>query len=142
MKKQILIKAKHNLTTKLVNGHYPSNINYKNNKIDTVAKTIDGEPYIEISEKEWKDNGHKQMIIDNDIYKEYVKSDAELLQEVKNQAIGNRKQYLKSSFEDICIDYEPDNIPKAIKDKRILVRKEIKQIEQETDIKKIIIKFE
>ncbi len=136
------IRVKYNKKTNLVTGYFPDFMNYKNNVIDKKNKTIDGEPYIEITQEEWKNGNNKKMIIENGIYKKYVKSNDELLQEAKNHAIGNRKQYLKSSFEEICIDYEIDNIPKAIKDKRMLARQEIKQIEQETAINKIITKFE
>lgn len=136
-KMKMKIKVKYNSTTNIVNGYFPENVNYKNNAIDTELKTIDGEPYVEITQEEWEANRAKQMVVENGIYKEYVKSDNELLQEAKSQAIGNRKHYLKNSG----WYYESDTIPQGIKDKRILARTGINQIEQETDINNIVIDF-
>lgn len=136
------IKVRHDSVTKIVNGYFPDDVNYKNNVIDIVGKTIDGEPYIDITQEDWESNRSKQMIVANGIYKEYVKTDDELLQETKIKAIANREKYLIDNFKDIAINYDVDNIPQKIKDKRILTRTEINQIKQEPDIEKIMIEFE
>ena len=64
------------------------------------------------------------------------------LEEAKQKAIENRKVYLNST--DWYIAREADQLnsyPEEIKDKRILARTEINQIEQETDINNITVIF-
>jgi hypothetical protein len=84
------IKIKYNSETNLIQGNYPSSRNYPNIIIDEEAKTIDGSPYIEITNQEHQDNLGKTMCVIDDIYQEFVKSDSELLKEsidVKRQEL-------------------------------------------------------
>jgi hypothetical protein len=65
-----MIKAKYNSKTTLIEGYFPDNINYPNNNIDTVNKTIDGEPYIEIEADQQVFD--KQMCVVDGVYQEFV----------------------------------------------------------------------
>jgi len=78
------IKAKYNSETGLVIGYYPDNLSYKNNTFDINEKTVDGSPYIDISEKEWEGNIGEQMAVEDGIYQLYIKSSEELIDEAKN----------------------------------------------------------
>lgn len=138
----MIIKVKYDQETSLVKGYFPSEISYKNNMIDTKNKTIDGEPYIEITQEDWESSRDKKMIVENGIYKEYIKPDSILLQEAKKEAIANRIAYLNSTDWYILREYDQSNsYPQEIKDKRIIARTEINQIEQETNINNIVIDF-
>ena len=87
-----MIKAKYNSTTTLIEGYFPDNISYSNNTIDTNAQTIDGDPYIEITEQEHKDNMGKTMCVISDTYQEYTKTTAELLAEAQSSKCGEISQ--------------------------------------------------
>lgn len=129
-KKTFFVKVNYDPITGLVKGNYPNKIKYK-----SVPK-----PFIEIKETD-QDKSGKQMCVIDGVYQEYIKSDGELLEEAKREAVHNRENYLISSFKEIMISYEPGNIPQEIKDKRILARTEIKQIKKEIDINNIVIDF-
>ena len=74
--------------------------------------------------------------------KEPEPTEEELLKIAIDQAIENRKGYLFSTDWYILREYDqPNSYPQEIKNKRILARTEINQIEQETDIEKIVIPF-
>jgi len=71
-----MIKVHYDIQTFLIKGYYPDSINY--NSIP--------EPFIEI-----EDNAQildKEMMVKDGIYQEYIKSDLELLNEIKNQKIA------------------------------------------------------
>ena len=82
------IRVKYNIETTLVEGNFPLSINYPNTVIDEEAKTIDGSPYIEITDEEHQANLGKNMVVVNGNYQEYVKTSDELLQEAKNNKIA------------------------------------------------------
>jgi len=132
MKKHIKVINQNGLAV-----YFPSFISYKNIKINTKTKTIDGMSYIEITQDEWENNRSKRMIVKNGEYMEEIKSNNQLLEEAKNAAIHSRETYLKNTG----WYYESDTMPEDIKNKRVLTRQEINQIEQETDINKIVIDF-
>lgn len=74
--------------------------------------------------------------------KEAEPTQEELLKSTIDQAVGNRKNYLNSTNDYALRELdEPGTYPQDIKDKRILARTEINQIEQEMDIEKIVINF-
>ena len=84
-----MIKTKYNSKTTLVEGYFPDNINYPNNNIDTVNKTIDGEPYIEIEADQQVFD--KQMCVANNVYQEFVPTPEVQLQEAKDSKIAQMK---------------------------------------------------
>jgi hypothetical protein len=84
-----MIKVKYNSQTTLVEGYFPDNINYPNNDIDTVNKTIDGEPYIEIEANQQVFD--KQMCVVNNEYQEFVPTPEVQLQEAKDAQIAQMK---------------------------------------------------
>jgi len=84
-----MIKVKYNSETTLVEGYFPDNINYPNNNIDTVNKTIDGEPYIEI-EADQQVIGITMCVVD-DVYKEFIPAPEVQLQEAKDAKIAQMK---------------------------------------------------
>ena len=78
------IKVKYNQQSTKVEGYFPNSIKYKNNIIDEQSKTIDGNPYIEITEQEHKAMLGKNMCVVDGIFKEYIKTNTELLAEAKS----------------------------------------------------------
>jgi len=86
-----MIRVKYNLDTKQVLGNYPSSINYPSITIDEKKKTITDSsgtfPYIEITKEQHEANIGKNMVVINDNYQEYIKTNAELLQEAKDAKI-------------------------------------------------------
>lgn len=87
----MIFKIKYNQDTTLIEGNYSSSINYPSIVIDEEAKTIDGSPYIEITDQEHQDNLGKTMCVINGVYQEYVKPDDILLQEAKDAKIAEIK---------------------------------------------------
>ena len=78
-----MIRVKYNKETGLVEGNYPKSINYRNNNINEEDKTIDGSPYIEITQEEQEFLSGKVVCIIDGKYQEYVKPDDVLLEEAK-----------------------------------------------------------
>lgn len=81
-----MIKVKYNSETTLVEGYFPDNINYPNNDIDIVNKTIDGQPYIEIEADQQVIS--KQMCVVDDVYQEFVPTPEVQLQEAKDAKLA------------------------------------------------------
>jgi hypothetical protein len=88
----IMIRVKYNLGTGQILGNYPANMNYPSITIDEVSKTITDQsgtfPYIEVTTLKHKQGINKNMVVIDGNYQEYVKTDAELLQEAKNNKIA------------------------------------------------------
>ena len=84
-----MIKVKYNSETTLVEGYFPDNINYPNNDIDTVNKTIDGQPYIEI-EADQQVIGITMCVVDG-VYQEFMPTPEVQLQEAKDSKIAQMK---------------------------------------------------
>ena len=84
-----MIKVKYNSETTLVEGYFPDNINYPNNDIDTVNKTIDGQPYIEI-EADQQVIGVTMCVVDG-VYQEFIPAPEVQLQEAKDSKITQMK---------------------------------------------------
>lgn len=93
----ILIKVKYNQETTKVKGYYPSSIKYNNIVIDEVAKTIDGSPYIEITEEEHQAALGKEMAVVDGALVEYTKTDDELIAELKNSKLTACISYLTNT---------------------------------------------
>jgi hypothetical protein len=94
-----MIKIKYNSQTTLIEGNYPLSINYPNIVIDEDAKTIDGSPYIEITEEEHEANMGKVMCVIDGVYQEYVKPDDVLLQEAKDSKKTEIKALRDAEFQ-------------------------------------------
>ncbi|MHA2219734.1 MAG: hypothetical protein ACXACY_27820 [Candidatus Hodarchaeales archaeon] len=92
------IKVKYNPETTLIESNYPSSINYPNIVIDEEAKTIDGSPYIEITNEEHQDNLDKTMCVKDGAYQEYIKPDSILLQEAKDSKKALIKSHRDAQF--------------------------------------------
>ena len=65
-----MIRIKYNLHTTLIEGNYPVSTNYKNTVINEEDKTIDGSPYIEITDEEHQANLGKTMCVKNGVYQD------------------------------------------------------------------------
>lgn len=85
------VKVKYNQQTTLVEGYFPSSLNYPNNVIDTESKTIDGSPYIEITEEQHQEALVKQMCVIEGVFQEYVTPNDVLLKEGKASKIQETK---------------------------------------------------
>lgn len=92
-----MIKAKYNQQTTLVEGYFPSFINYPNNVIDTEAKTIDGSPYIEITSEQHEASLGKEMCVIDGVFQEYVTPDNVLLEQAKTTKIAQCQIYLNET---------------------------------------------
>ena len=92
------INVKYNQETTKVEGFYPSFINYTNNIIDEEAKTIDGSPYIEVTEEEHQSALELNMaaVVDGKLT-EYTKTDDELITELKTSKLAACITYLDST---------------------------------------------
>jgi len=90
-----MIKVKYNQETTKVEGFYPSFINYPNSIIDEEAKTIDGSPYIEVTEEEHQAALELNIaaVVDGKLT-EYTKTDQELIEELKNSKLAACNSYL------------------------------------------------
>ncbi len=84
-----MIKVKYNSQTTLTEGYFLDSINYPNNDIDIVNKTIDGQPYIEI-EADQQVLGVTMCVVD-DVYKEFIPAPEVQLQEAKDSKIAQMK---------------------------------------------------
>jgi len=86
-----MIRVKYNSNTGQVLGNYPSSINYPSITIDEKKKTITDSsgtfPYIEITKEQHEANICKNMVVINDNYQEYIKTNAEILQNAKDGKI-------------------------------------------------------
>lgn len=96
------IKVKYNIDTGIILGNFPNKITYKNNIIDEVKKTIDGDPYIEITKEQHESSISKIMCIVDGVYQEYKKTEKELLNNAKklkkNEINRVRDHYLSQLF--------------------------------------------
>lgn len=92
-----MIKVKYNQETTKVEGYLPSFMNYPNKVIDKKAKTIDGSPYIEITEEEHQAALGKEMAVVDGVLVEYTKTDDELIAELKNSKLTACISYLTST---------------------------------------------
>lgn len=115
------VKIHYDSQTGIVKGNFPNKVKY-NYPIPT--------PFIEIEESEQDKTGKMMMVVDG-VYQEYIKPDSELLEEAKKVRISTRTSYLSNTDWYITREAdEPNSYPQEIKDKRILARTEINQLEQ------------
>lgn len=124
------IKVKYNQQSTKVEGYFPDIVNYKNNIIDKDSKTIDGSPYIEITEEEHQSAIGKTMCVIDGVFQEYVQTDVEILKQTKNSKIAQCKHYLnKTDWYIIRLVDSGDVIPDEVKNKRTQARDNIDLIE-------------
>jgi hypothetical protein len=89
------VRVKYNKETTRVEGFYPSFVKYNNIVIDEDAKTIDGSPYIEVTEEE-----HQAALelnipaVKDGALVEYTKTNQELVEELKNSKLAACNSYL------------------------------------------------
>jgi len=119
-----MIKVKYNKETTKVEGFYPSFIKYNNIVIDEDAKTIDGLPYIEITEEE-----HQAALelnipaVKDGALVEYTKTDQELVEELKNSKLAACITYLNSTdWQAIRKADSGVNMKEGVADNRALAR--------------------
>ena len=109
---------------------YPEFIDYPNTNIDLENHTIDGAPYIEISEQEWIANLGKELRIINGVLQEYIPSLDERRSALKYKLISVRKAFLSNTDWYVSREVDqPNSYRIDVKNKRILARKEINDIE-------------
>ncbi len=84
-------RARYNANTHKVIGTYPNFISYPNNIIDEDNETIDGDPYIEISEEQHTEHNGKRMAVIDGIYQEYIPTTEESLAAAKTSKIAEIK---------------------------------------------------
>jgi hypothetical protein len=112
-------------------AYFPESINYKNNVIDTEKKTIDGNPYIEISEEEHQESFGKKMCVIDGVFQEYIKSNSQKLVEEKAIKTAQCLAYLQQTDWYVIREIDqPNSYPKEIKEKRILARDTINNIDK------------
>ena len=89
------VRVKYNKETTRVEGFYPSFVKYNNIVIDEDAKTIDGSPYIEVTEEEHQAALELNIaaVVDGKLT-EYTKTDQELIEELKNSKLAACNSYL------------------------------------------------
>lgn len=133
--KIISFKARYNQETTKVESYLPSFMNYPNNVIDEEAKTIDGSPYIEITEEEHKAVLGKQMAVVDGVLVEYTKTDNELIEELKNSKLAACTYYLNSTdWQAIRKADTGKDIKKEVAENRALARSLQDEIESCTTI--------
>lgn len=93
-----MIKVKYNQETTRVEGYFPIFIKYNNIVIDEDAKTIDGSPYIEITEEEHQEALELNIaaVVDGALV-EYTKTIDEIITELKNSKLAACTSYLNST---------------------------------------------
>lgn len=118
------IKVKYNKETTKVEGFYPSFIKYNNIVIDEDAKTIDGLPYIEVTEEEHQAALELNIaaVVDGKLT-EYTKTDQELVEELKNSKLAACNFYLKATDWQAIRKVESGvDFKKGVADNRALAR--------------------
>lgn len=119
----IRIKVKYNQKSTKVEGYFPNNIKYKNNIINEELKTIDGSPYIEITEEEHQAAMGKTMCVIDGVFQEYVQTDAEILEQTKNSKIAQCKSYLaKTDWQAVRLSETGEPMKDGVAEKRAIAR--------------------
>ena len=133
------IKVKYNQETTKVKGYYPSFINYPNSIIDEEAKTIDGLPYIEITEEEHQAALELNMaaVVDGVIV-EYTKTNQELVDELKNSKLAACVSYLNSTdWQAIREADSGEDMKEGVAENRALARMLQDDIEDATSLEEL-----
>lgn len=130
------IKASYNKITGKILGYYPDFIQYPNDVINEEAKTINGQPYIEITEEEHQEVSGKQMCVVDGILQECKKPTNEKRQDLKNELIAPCRLYLNQTFQ-AAFEALEDGLEFPEKEKRKLAKAEIRQIEAMNTIKEL-----
>ena len=133
-----MIRVKYNLDTKQVLGNYPSSINYPSITIDEKKKTITDSsgtfPYIEITKEQHEANIGKNMVVINDNYQEYIKTNAELLQEAKDAKIKELEIFHESDSARILTINEKFQVNTNYETTRKWFNEIIDDLENESDV--------
>jgi hypothetical protein len=118
------IKVKYNQETTRVMGYYPSFTKYNNIVVDEDAKTIDGSPYIEVTEEEHQAALELNIaaVVDGKLT-EYTKTDQELVEELKNSKLAACNSYLIATDWQAIRKAESDvDFKEGVLDNRALAR--------------------
>jgi len=133
-----LIKVKYNQETTKVEGYLPSFMNYPNNVIDEVAKTIDGSPYIEITKEEHQAALGKEMAVVDGALVEYTKTDNELIAGLKNSKLTECISYLNNTdWQAIRKADSGEDMKEGVVENRALARRLQDKINSATTIKEL-----
>ena len=134
-----LIKVKYNQETTRVEGFYPSFVKYNNIVIDEDAKTIDGSPYIEVTEEEHQAALELNItaVVDGKLT-EYTKADQELVEELKNSKLTACISYLTSTDWQVIRKADiGEDMKEGVAENRALVRRLQDKINSATTIKEL-----
>lgn len=136
--KIISFKVKYNQETAKVEGYLPSFMNYPNNVIDEVAKTIDGSPYIEITEEEHQAALGKEMAVVDGALVEYTKTDDELIAGLKNSKLTECISYLNNTdWQAIRKADTGEDMKEGVAENRALARRLQDEINSVTTIEEL-----
>jgi len=108
-----MIKVNYDPKTTLVTGYYPDFINY----------TSIPEPYIEIPDEIHQAILARRMCVVDGILKEYVPTEEEKINNLRNSLVASRRNYLRTSN-----DYYAPHFPQEVLYKRALARKQIEDM--------------
>ncbi len=134
-----MIKVKYNQETTKVEGYFPSFRNYINNIIDEEAKTIDGSPYIKITEEEHQAALELNMpaVVDGVIV-EYTKTNQELVDELKNSKLAACNSYLiATDWQAIRKADSGEDMKEGVAENRALARMLQDDIENATTLEEL-----
>jgi len=134
-----MIKVKYNQETTRVEGFYPSSIKYNNIVIDEDAKTIDGSPYIEITEEEHQEALELNIaaVVDGASV-EYTKTIDELITELKTSKLADCITYLNSTdWQAIRKVDSGVDMKEGVAENRVLARSLQDDIENATSLEEL-----
>lgn len=106
----IYIKVKYSTTTTKVEGYFPDSVKYPNNVIDEDAQTIDGSPYIKITQEQHEAAMGKEMAVVDGAFVEYVMPDDEALVFYKDSLTSQIKGEARSRIFTNYSDHDQRNI--------------------------------
>jgi len=133
------IKVKYNQETTRVEGYYPSFTKYNNIVIDEDAKTIDGSPYIEVTEEEHQAALELNIaaVVDGKLT-EYTKTDQELVEELKNSKLAACNSYLiATDWQAIRKVDSGVDMKEGVAENRVLARSLQDDIENATSLEEL-----
>jgi hypothetical protein len=120
------IRARYDPTTRIVDGYFPNNLNYPNNIIDDENCTIDGKPFVLITNKEHQDNSDKKMCVIDQIFQEYIPPLNEQLTSVKATKIAEIEAKYIAELSKPILGGSKDGVPyyfdrEKIKTKMVMI---------------------
>lgn len=134
-KEKKFVRAKYDPITMRVNGYFPSDIQYPNNIINDAEKTIDSNPFVEISLEEHRNFiGKNVIVVDGILHEREEKETTEQKKSrIKLERTSSRKSFWESSRAE-AIEYLLSLNKYPNKEKRERVKQEIDEIETATTL--------